>query len=114
MIDRQELVEGDPYPRQVMPRFWRWHMTMLHVVTVVFFVLFFWKESWWYLVTALIFAGFLSLDMHRLVRCPQCSRRLQSRLVEEPGQLNHWRYLYDCPGCQVTWDSNYVDEPGPG
>ena len=106
----------DPYPCRKMARFWRWHVGIFAVTCLGTLAMMAWRDlaefpgfGWCWLIPFVV-GALLMLHLHRFVRCPSCSRRLQARLVKERYMPDSWRFLYDCPKCRITWDSRYVQD----
>jgi hypothetical protein len=113
----EHSMEQDPYYRTLrMRRFWRHYGLIGFVIggASMLFAFIRGDSLSWYLpaVTAIALAVVYWLRMNRLVRCPQCSRRLKPRKCDELYRVKgSKRFLYDCHSCKITWDSQFVDEP---
>src|SRR5215831_18633556 len=75
-------MDEDPYIRRGMRRFWRWHVRIFVVASLATFPLIIWGDSSWYVVIPFGVGVLLTLHLYRLVRCPQCARRLPARVVK--------------------------------
>src|SRR5580693_8738667 len=105
-----------PYPVQKMKRFWRWHIVIFVVSAIVTLVLGAmgdfagWPIPGWIWVIPFVIGGCLMSHLSWFVRCPNCSKRLKARLVEDLSRPGGDRYFYDCPDCRITWDSGFVQD----